>query len=147
MHRLIKIRVIRDIERLEEQVRRRLDHLWDAGETCALFRPAGDFYETAQGLTLRLELPGMEPKNISLALAGQELIVRGRRRPPPPAGIRRFIHLEMGFGCFERCFILPIPIDPQGIEARYVDGILEVRMPRKVPLSKKIPVKTASEKE
>ncbi len=107
MHRLIKIRIIRDFDRLEEQVRRGLDTLLEAHKTSVSFRPAADFYETTQGLVLRLELAGVAPEDVSLTLTGHELVVRGRRRPPPPEGIRRFVHLEMAFGIFERSFTLP----------------------------------------
>ena len=82
---------------------------------------------------LRLELAGVKPEQLSLSLAGQELVVTGVRQPPPPEGIRRFIHLEMGFGAFERAFVLPIAIDPQGVQARFLDGILEIILPRKAP--------------
>ena len=142
MYRLIKIRVIRDFDRLEEQVRRGLDTLLEAHKTSASFRPAVDFYETTQGLTLRLELAGVAADDISLSLTAHELVVRGRRRPPPPDGIRRFIRLEMGFGTFERRFTLPIPIDPEAVEAAYIDGILEVRLPRKTPQTRQITVKS-----
>ncbi|MFA4903293.1 MAG: Hsp20/alpha crystallin family protein [Desulfobaccales bacterium] len=142
MYRLIKIRVIRDFDRLEEQVRRGLDTLLEAHKTSASFRPAADFYETSQGLVLRLELAGVAAEDISLSLTAHELVVRGRRRPPPPEGLRRFIRLEIGFGAFERRFTLPLPIDSEGVEAAYVDGILEVRLPRKVPQSRQITVKS-----
>ena len=140
MHRLIKIRIIRDFEHLEEQVRRGFDHLLEAHKTSASFRPAADFYETTQGLVLRLELAGVTPGDVSLTLTGHELVVRGRRRPPPPEGIRRFMHQEMAFGLFERRFVLPIAVDAQAVEARYADGILEVSLPRKVPKTRQISV-------
>jgi HSP20 family protein len=143
MHRLIKIRIIRDFDRLEEQVRRGFDTLLEAYKTPVSFRPAADFYETAQGLVLRLELAGVAAENVSLTLTGHELVVRGRRRPPAPEGIRRFVHLEMAFGIFERRFTLPIPVDAQGVEARFVDGILEVHLPRKASQTRTIPVKPA----
>jgi HSP20 family protein len=141
MHRLIKIRIIRDFEHLEEQMRRGLDTLLEAHKTPISFRPAADFYETAQGLVLRLELAGVTAADVSLTLTGHELRVRGRRRPPAPAGIRRFVHLEMEFGIFERSFMLPLAVDPRGVEARYVDGVLEVHLPRKTPQTRTIPVK------
>jgi HSP20 family protein len=141
MHRLIKIRIIRDLEHLEEQVRRGLDSWLGAQKSPATFRPAADFYETSQGLVLRLELAGVAVEDLSLSLAGQELMVRGRRRPPTSEGIQRFIHLETTFGFFERRFTLPIAVDSQGVEARYLDGILEVNLPRKEPQTRKIPVK------
>jgi HSP20 family protein len=144
MHRLIKIRIIRDLEHLEEQVRRGLDP-WL--ESPASFRPAADFYETAQGLVLRLELAGVAASDVSLTLAGHELVIRGRRRPPPPAGIQRFIHLEMTFGAFTRRFTLPIAVDPQRVEARYIDGVLEVRLPRREPKTRKIPVQPSPDSE
>lgn len=144
MYRLIKIRVIRDFDRLEEEVRRGLDTLMEAQRTCASFRPAADFYETNQGLVLRLELAGVSPEDLSLSLTAQELVLRGCRRPPRPEGLRRFIHLEMGFGAFERRFKLPISIDSDNVEADYIDGILEVRMPRKISKSRHITVKSSN---
>ncbi len=144
MHRLIKIRIIRDFEHLEERWRCQPDPLDEASAPCRVhFRPAADFYETDQGLVLRLELAGVKPDSLSLSLAGQELVVRGRRQPPPPAGLRRFIHLEIGFGDFERCFVLPIAVDPQDVQARFLDGILEITLPRKAPQIRQIPVKQA----
>ncbi len=43
MHRLIKIRIIRDFDHLEEQVRRGFDTLLEAHKTSVSFRPAADF--------------------------------------------------------------------------------------------------------
>jgi HSP20 family protein len=143
MHRLIKIRIIRDFERLEEQMRRGFDTLLEAHKTSVSFRPAADCFETAMGLVIRLELAGVASKDVSLTLTGHELVVRGRRRPPAAGDIRRFLHLEMAFGMFERSFTLPIPIDPQGVEARYVDGVLEIHLPRKAPQTRRIPVKAS----
>ena len=56
MHRLIRIRIIRDFEHLEERWRCRLDHLGESHRATSHFRPAADFYETARGLVLRLEV-------------------------------------------------------------------------------------------
>ena len=144
MYRLIKIRVIRDFDRLEEQVRRGLDTLMEAHKTSASFRPAADFYETTQGLVLRLELAGVPAEAISLSLTARELVVQGCRRLPRPDDLRRFIHLEMGFGAFERHFTLPIAVESEGVEATYVDGILEVCLPRKAPQSRQITVKSST---
>ena len=145
MHPLIKLRIIRDCDRLEERVRRWMDALFDFDEAGASFRPAADFYETSQGLVLRMEVAGLNKEDLSLALAGQELVVRGRRRPPQ--GMSRFFHLEIGFGAFERSFLLPFPVDPQGVQAHYQDGILEILMPRLIPQSRHIPIKDWSNLE
>jgi HSP20 family protein len=142
MHRLIKIRVLRDLERLQERVRGFMETVFESPCPAVSFRPAADFYETTRGLVLRLDLAGVTADDLSIALAGQELVIRGRRRPPPSEGIHRFIHLEIGFGCFERSFMLPIPVDSKAIQARYADGVLEVLLPRKMPEARTIPVKS-----
>ncbi len=147
MHRLIKIRIIRDFERLEERVRRWADNLLAFDETGASFRPAADFFETSQGLVLRLEVAGVAKEDLSLTLAGQELVIKGRRLPPAPEGITRFLHVEIGFGAFERGFQLPIPIDPQGVRATYQDGILEIHLPRQKPETRRIKVKEVPDRE
>jgi HSP20 family protein len=143
MHRFIKIRIIRDFEHLEERFRHRPELHLETTRTEVQFRPAADLYETRQGLVLRLDLAGVKPDSLSLSLAGQELVIKGRRQPPPPEGIRRFIHLEIGFGVFERSFTLPIPVDLQAVQARFLDGILEVTLPRKAPQIRQIPVRQA----
>ena len=89
MHRLIKIRIIRDFEQMEERWRWQPDVWFGSSRPHLHFRPAADFYETAQGLVLRLEVAGIQPESLCLSLAGQELVVEGRRQPPPPEGIRR----------------------------------------------------------
>ncbi len=145
MHRLIKIRIMRDYESLEDRVRSWRDVFLGLKEPPVAFRPAVDLFETAQGLVLRMEVPGVAPDDLSLALASQELIIRGHRRPEHPEGTRRFLHHELGYGPFERSFLLPIPIDPEKIQARCADGILEVVLPRLVP--RRIRVKDLNEEE
>ncbi len=142
MHRLIKIRIARDFEHLRERMRTWMEAGVEPCGRTVSFRPPADFYETSRGLVLRLEVAGLAPDDLTLTLAGQELVIRGHRQPPPPEeGIVRFIHLEMGFGAFERCFFLPVAIDPQRVRAEYRDGILEVHLPRQEPRSRKIPIK------
>lgn len=143
MHRLIKIKIMRDFDRLEERVRRWMDNIFEFNEAAVSFRPAVDFYETSQGLVLRMELAGVAKDDLSLTLCGQELVIRGRRRPSPPEGAIRFLHHEMSYGPFARNFLLPIPIDPEGMRAQFAEGILEVFLPRLAPSSRRIPVQEA----
>lgn len=143
MHRLIKIRIMRDYESLEERVRVWRDVFMGLKEAPARFRPHADLLETSQGLILRLEVPGVNPDELSLGLAGQELIIRGRRLSQPPEGALRFLLRELECGPFERSFLLPISVDPDKIQARCADGILEVLLPRSAP--RRIPVKALTE--
>jgi HSP20 family protein len=145
MVRLIKIRIIRDFDRLEERAHRWMDALFHYGETPSHWRPAADLYETPEGVVLRLEVSGVEPEELSVALAGQELVIKGRRPPCHPEVVRRFLRHEIGHGCFERSFTLPIPVEAGEIRANCQNGILEVYLPRKQP--KRIPVTALLEAE
>jgi HSP20 family protein len=147
MHRFIKIRIIRDFEQLGELALGCVDPLLEIHHAAACFRPAADFYETARGMVLRLELAGVAPEDVSLSLTNHELVVQGRRRPPRPDGIKRFMHLEIGFGTFYRRFTLPCVVDPEKVEAQFLDGILEVSLPRLSPQTRRIPVKSSSTPE
>ena len=142
MHRLIKIRFVRDLESLDERLRAVKDSWFGLHEPAA-FRPAADFFETSSGMVLRMELAGVAAEDLSLTLAGQELTVRGQRRSRRPEGATRFWRREIACGAFERTFRLPEAFDPNEVQARLADGILEVVLPR--PRSRLIPVTTLEE--
>jgi HSP20 family protein len=145
MHRLIKIRIIRDLEHLEERMRSWRDRLFPLSEVELPFRPAADLYETSEGLVLRLEIPGADREDLGIDLAGQELVIRGQRRPTPPVNTSRVLHYEITYGSFERSFHIPIPVNPEGVKAHYEHGILEVQLPRQHPRSRRIPVREIRE--
>ena len=145
MHRLIKIRIIRDLERLEERNRSWRDRLFHLGKVEMPFRPAADLYETPECLVLRMEIPGAHKEDLTIDLAGQELIVRGKRRPLPPADVSRVLLYEISYGSFERSFHIPMAVDPEGISACYQQGVLEVRLPRHHPRPRFIQVREIRE--
>jgi HSP20 family protein len=147
MHRLIKIRIIRDLEHLEERMRSWRDRLFPLSQGEFPFRPAADLYETPEGLVLRLDIPGAAREDLSIDLAGQELTIRGQRRPVPPANVSRVLHYEITYGSFERSFHIPIAINPEGVKARYEHGILEVKLPRHRPKARRIPVREITESQ
>jgi HSP20 family protein len=147
MHRLIKIRILRDLENLEERMRSWRDRLFPFSEAEFPFRPAADLYETPEGLVLRLDIPGAVREELGIDLAGQELIIRGQRRPAPPANVSRVLHYEITYGSFERSFHIPIAINPEGVKARYEHGILEIKLPRHRLRARRIPVKEITESQ
>lgn len=145
MHRLIKIRIIRDLEHLEERMHAWRERLFPLGQVALPFRPSADLYETTEGLVIRLEIPGAVLEDLGIDLAGQNLIIRGQRRPFPPANVNRVLHYEITYGSFERSFHIPIAINPEGVKARYENGVLEVKLPRHHPRPRRIPVRDLHE--
>ncbi len=145
MHHFIKIRILRDLENLEERMRSWRERLFPVSEAVFPFRPAADFYETPEGLVLRMEIAGATPEDLSIDLIGQELVIRGRRRPQPPADVSRVLYYEITYGSFERTFHIPLAVESERAAARYEHGILEVRLPRHRPLERRIPVREIRE--
>jgi HSP20 family protein len=95
------------------------------------FAPAADIYETAEGITLQVDLPGHEAKSIEVKVENDTLTLKSeRKRPESPKGegTRR---LERNFGVFTRSFVLPRTVDPSRVEARYENGVLTLALPRR----------------
>jgi HSP20 family protein len=117
------------------------DRLFPWEETEFSCRPAADLYETPEGLVLRMEIAGAVREDLGIDLVGQQLIIRGQRRPGPPADVTRVLLYEITYGRFERSFHIPMAVDPEGVKARYENGILEVKLPRHRPRTRRIPVR------
>lgn len=95
------------------------------------FAPAADIYETAEGITLQVDLPGHDAKSIEVKVENDTLTLKSeRQRPESPKdeGPRR---LERNFGVFTRSFVLPRTVDPSRVEARYENGVLTLSLPRR----------------
>ena len=93
--------------------------------------PAVDFYENAEKIVLRADLPGVEPDDIELRLEDGTLILRGQRRPPGDVRPEEMHRAERHHGTFVRSFSLPSSVDQSAIRASQKNGVLEVVLPKK----------------
>jgi HSP20 family protein len=95
--------------------------------------PEADMYETEDDIYVLVNLAGVNKKHIGVSFYENHLHVEGKRVENIPAGtLVRYHQLEMGYGEFERAFRLPTAIDEEKIEASYADGLLTVRMKKKL---------------
>jgi len=99
-----------------------------AGER-VLFTPPIDIYETAEGLVLIADLPGVSVKSLELQVQDNKLTLLGRVRNQIPANARP-LHREYEEGDFLRSFILSEDVDHERVTARLNNGVLEVVLPR-----------------
>jgi len=90
--------------------------------------PAVDSYTTAEGLLLRMEVPGVDRSTLKVLVGGGECIVRGERKPPQATAEMRPLGIERMWGAFERRFALPAGSQPGRVTARYADGELEINV-------------------
>jgi HSP20 family protein len=94
------------------------------------FRPRVDVYRTDEppAITVVVELAGIDPDAVELAVADGVLVIRGRRQRTAGRG-RTYQHMEIDYGPFERRIAVDVPIDSDAAEAIYENGLLSIRLP------------------
>lgn len=102
---------------------------WGQARTEA-WRPAVDILEKDGNLVLRVEMPGVEEKDIEIKLEGTVLTVKAERKPADSEGYA-YYQSECCFGTFSRSFTLPETVDIDKINANYKNGVLEITLPQK----------------
>lgn len=91
------------------------------------WKPPTDMYETDEEIVITMDIAGITTTDVSLRLEDDVLAVRGIRREH--GGVkRRYHHMEIDYGPFERLIELPSPVDPERTTARYFQGFLEIKL-------------------
>jgi HSP20 family protein len=98
--------------------------------TLSTFAPALEVASGKDGWHVRVALPGIDPKNVQIDLAGDTLTIRGERTRTVPASEKNHTHVtEIAYGRFERTLTLPDAIDQEKVSATYNNGMLELALP------------------
>ena len=114
-------------------------HGWTRQTTSEPF-PAVNIFETDEAILIEAELPGLEPADLEITAVDDELTLSGKRAesieeaPTEAAGEQphklTWHRRERGVGAFERRLSLPTAVDPEGVEARLIGGVLTVTCPK-----------------
>jgi HSP20 family molecular chaperone IbpA len=91
--------------------------------------PPIDIFDNGSGLVLRADLPGVSSDRLELQVQDNKLTLFGRVADPAPPEAR-LIHQEYRVGDYLRSFILSEDVDHERINAKLVNGVLEVVLPR-----------------
>ncbi|MFO7266029.1 MAG: Hsp20/alpha crystallin family protein [Bacillota bacterium] len=95
--------------------------------------PAVEVAEEGNDVVVRVELPGVNPDDADVWLTDDRLTVRAERRQETRIEHQGYFHTERQYGSFQRVIPLPTEVDPDKAEARFVNGVLEVRAPKRNP--------------
>jgi len=93
-----------------------------------LWSPPTDVYETEKDIIVRVEIPGMKDSEFSISIDGRMLAVMGSR--PGLTGLQAYYQMEIHTGEFLSIVELPGNVKFDEIEASYLDGFLQVRLPK-----------------
>ena len=92
--------------------------------------PAMDLVEHEDHFVLRADLPGMTEGDVNLEVRDNTLRISGERKAEHEQRERGWYRVERQFGKFSRALTLPEGINADAIEANFVHGVLEVRIPK-----------------
>lgn len=104
--------------------------------------PPLDLSETDELITLKMEIPGIDPKDVQVHLKGQLLIIRGEKRRETERKDERFYRVERSYGSFARTIQLPSMVREEKVNATFKNGLLTITL-SKVPeaIGTSIPIK------
>jgi HSP20 family protein len=102
----------------------------------ASFAPAVDIYEDAKKVVLKLEVPGVEEKDLDIRVENHTLTVKGERKfealKSESEAKEQTIHrIERRYGSFFRAFTLPTTVDTENVQASYNAGVLKLELAKK----------------
>ncbi len=105
--------------------------------------PAVDITDTADKVMVKVEIPGMEAKDIEISLSGDILTIKGEKKAEKEEKGENFYLVERSSGSFSRSLRLPNMVEGDKIEASYKHGVLTLTCPKKEEVKpKQITIKT-----
>jgi HSP20 family protein len=113
------------------------------GENSVAWIPTVDIHEEPEKFVVKADLPGVDPKDISITAENRVLTLRGQRNFERSETQKGFERLERVEGSFLRRFTLPNNVQDDQIKARHVNGVLEVTIPKvATPEPRRVSVET-----
>ena len=106
--------------------------------TTSNFAPPVDVYEDEHNITLKIEVPGIDEKDINVSIENNTLTVHGERRFEKDEKEENFHRVERMYGSFTRSFTLPNTVDLEQVSAHYENGVLKIRLAKKAEAKPKL---------
>jgi HSP20 family protein len=132
-------------DRLQGEIQELIDELWQVPRFSGLrrgFRPQVDVVRIDEPAEFRvvIELPGIDPDNVSLYADDRMLLVAGERTR---ACRGRYFHMEIEYGPFQRRLQFAEQVDPSQARAEYRRGLLTIALPiaDRVPAAERVAIR------
>ena len=100
---------------------------WNNGQQLAV--PV-DLWETKDAYHLRADLPGLAAEDIEISATADTFAITGEMKPTTDVTNEGWLRQERRYGKFARTFTLPMQIDPNKVEAKFLNGVLELALPK-----------------
>ncbi len=129
---LMRWEPFREIDSLQREMNRLFDKVGhQTGETGGIsFVPAAELHEAEDAIHLKLELPGMEAKDLDIQVTAEAISISGERKSQTKTEDNGVTRSEFCYGKFRRVIPLPARIQNTNVAADYKDGILNLTLPK-----------------
>jgi HSP20 family protein len=132
---LTRFEPFRQFPTLQDRINRVFRESYGEGDeqslTTSSFAPAVDVYEDEHTVTLKIEVPGIDEKDIDVRLENNTLTVHGERKIEQEEKEENYRRVERHYGSFTRTFTLPTTLDSEKVSANYDKGVLKIALPKK----------------
>lgn len=121
------------IENLQQEMNRLFQQMTPNGDgdsDLMAFMPSAELEETPEALHLKLEIPGLEAKDLDIQVAEQSVSISGERKSETKTEEKGAVRSEFRYGKFERIIPLPTHVKVDDAQAEYKNGILTLNLPK-----------------
>lgn len=105
--------------------------------------PSTNISDEETAFELSIALPGLDKKNVNIELQGNTLIISGEKEESQEVKEKHWVRKEFVRNAFYRTFEVPLNADPDKINAKMKDGLLQIRIAKKDSISQKRTLKVA----
>jgi HSP20 family protein len=147
MKSLTPWRPARELEAFERRLSDLFDRFFGPGERersvwgTQGWAPAIESKVDNGNLIIKADLPGIDPKEVSISVLGNQLTIEGERKQEEKKEEKDYFYQEVSYGKFSRTITLPEGVNADQVKANYKNGVLEISVPAPKQLaSKKVQV-------
>ena len=132
---LIRWDPFRDLVGIQDELNRLFGRTFTGGESMrpsatGAWMPAMDVFERDDAIVAKLELPGIEPNDVEVAVEDATLTVSGKREFASETNEENYHRVERRYGSFSRSIALPQTADVEKVSARFDKGVLTIEVPK-----------------
>ena len=123
----------RDVVTLQNRINSLFNNMSGENDPLAAanFVPPVDIYEDPEKVVLKLEVPGIDQKDLDIRVENNTLTVKGERKFEKEEKEENFHRIERRYGSFYRSFTIPNTVNPESVKASYEAGVLKVELEKR----------------
>jgi len=133
----IKIRFGKNLGHMHSRLQKTIDEMFQQVNPMLVlqeqtWRPQMDVYETPKEIIIVGEISGVNKEDLEVEVDQKAVKITGMRRETARVPGMKYHLAEIAYGRFERILFLPVPIDPEEVQASYVNGLLKITMAKRL---------------